>query len=717
MRKWLGLTIGGLQQKILNLVLIFMLAMIGVFSAVSFYQSKKLSKTVKEARDEQQQAIETVSQDTMHQVINGTLVKTTALQAYIADDMFADLKSDVMTMQTLAQQLFSHKDTITPHPFSLPDASKNGQPTAQVLHEKGVDYKNSKYLGVAAHMSESMIAMYKSSGKLSNCFIGLADGTHICIDEQSANKFDENGTLSDFPVRERPWYISAAEKKQLCFSGIEYDTYTKKLCVTCSAPIIVDGELYGVVGADIFLDAMDDYVKNAANSTGLLCVINNEGQVIFSSDGGSAFKVETAANASDLRKSANTELADFVTNSLKQRTDLTQITVNNKPYYAAGAPMETVGWTVVTLVDKQATEVPAQQMIDQYDEINRNAQDAFDESSAWSKTTTMVMIALLLILGSASALWVASKIVKPVETMTNDIIDGGKTGKLFEMKDIYKTNDEIEVLAQSFDDLTKKIVQYIKDITQITKEKERIGTELELARKIQADMLPNIYPAFPDRPEFDIYASMRPAKEVGGDFYDFYLIDKDHLGMVIADVSGKGVPAALFMMMSRILIKNYAMMGYSPAQVLEQTNNSICMNNKEDMFVTVWYGVLEISTGKITAANAGHEFPIIKKQGGKYELLQDKHGFVIGGMEGMKYAEYEIQLDSGEMLFLYTDGVPEATDSENKMYGTDRLLEAMNSKEHTDPLELLGSITDNVDQFVGEADRFDDMTMLAVTIK
>ena len=717
MRKWLGLTIGGLQQKILNLVLIFMLAMIGVFSAVSFYQSKKLSKTVKEARDEQQQAIETVSQDTMHQVINGTLVKTTALQAYIADDMFADLKSDVMTMQTLAQQLFSHKDTITPHPFSLPDASKNGQPTAQVLHEKGVDYKNSKYLGVAAHMSESMIAMYKSSGKLSNCFIGLADGTHICIDEQSANKYDKNGTLSDFPVRERPWYISAAEKKQLCFSGIEYDTYTRKLCVTCSAPVIVDGELYGVVGADIFLDAMDDYVKNAANSTGLLCVINNEGQVIFSSDGGSAFKVETAANASDLRKSANTELADFITKSLKERTDLTELTVNEKPYYAAGAPMETVGWTVVTLVDKQATEVPAQQMIDQYDEINRNAQDAFDESSAWSKTTTMIMIALLLILGSASALWVASKIVKPVETMTNDIIDGGKTGKLFEMKDIYKTNDEIEVLAQSFDDLTKKIVQYIKDITQITKEKERIGTELELARKIQADMLPNIYPAFPDRPEFDIYASMRPAKEVGGDFYDFYLIDKDHLGMVIADVSGKGVPAALFMMMSRILIKNYAMMGYSPAQVLEQTNNSICMNNKEDMFVTVWYGVLEISTGKITAANAGHEFPIIKKQGGKYELLQDKHGFVIGGMEGMKYTEYEIQLDSGEMLFLYTDGVPEATDGENKMYGTDRLLEAMNSKEHTDPLELLGSITDNVDQFVGEADRFDDMTMLAVTIK
>ena len=211
----------------------------------------------------------------------------------------------------------------------------------------------------------------------------------------------------------------------------------------------------------------------------------------------------------------------------------------------------------------------------------------------------------------------------------------------FCMEDAYRTHDEIEVLAESFDDLSKKTVQYIKDITEITKEKERIGTELELARKIQADMLPSICPAFPDRPEFDIYANMRPAKEVGGDFYDFYLIDDNHLGMVIADVAGKGVPAALFMMMSRILIKNYAMMGYSPAKVLEQTNNAICMNNKEDMFVTVWYGVLEISTGKITAANAGHEFPILKKPGGDYTLFEDKHGFVIGGIDGMTYEEIE----------------------------------------------------------------------------
>lgn len=717
MKKWFGITIGGLQQKILNLVLIFMLAMIGVFSAVSFYQSKKLTKTVEKAREEQQQSIEQVSQKTMKGVINGTLVKTTALQAYIADDMFTDLKSDVLTMQTIAKGLFEHKADITPRSYSLPDALNEGKPTAQVLFEKGVDYKSSKYLGIAAHMGDSMIALYKNSDKLCDCFIGLADGTLLCVDEHSSNKFDENGTLTYFPVRERPWYKNAVEKNDICFSGIEYDTYTKKLCVTCSVPVVINGEIIGVVGADIFLDAMDDYVKRSSAESGVLCVVNSEGQVIFSSDDGTVFKVETSENASDLRKSKNTELAEFVTKSLKQRTSLTELTLDDKPYYAAGAPMSTVGWTVITVVDKQVTEQPTQTMLSQFDEINTKAQENFTKSTAWSKRTTLVMIAALLILGTASALWVAGRIVKPVETMTSEIIEGSKTGKLFEMKDVYKTKDEIELLALSFDELTQRTVQYIKDITEITKEKERIGTELELARKIQADMLPNIYPAFPDRPEFDIYATMTPAKEVGGDFYDFYLIDDDHLGMVMADVSGKGVPAALFMMMSRILIKNYAMLGFSPKEVLEKVNDTICMNNNEDMFVTVWYGVLEISTGKITASNAGHEFPIFKDENGTFEVFRDQHGFVLGGMEGMTYNEYEIQLKKGGMLFLYTDGVPEATNTEEVLFGEKRLVETLNKTNTSDPKELLTAVAASIDEFVGEADQFDDLTMLGVVLK
>ena len=263
--------------------------------------------------------------------------------------------------------------------------------------------------------------------------------------------------------------------------------------------------------------------------------------------------------------------------------------------------------------------------------------------------------------------------------------------------------------------LSEQMEDYRRDLLAMTLQQERVDTELALANRIQTDMLPNIFPAFPDRPEVDIYASMTPAKEVGGDFYDFFLIDDDHLGMVMADVSGKGVPAALFMMMSKIIINNYAVQDGSPARVLEHANSIICKNNEEEMFVTVWLGVLEISTGKITAANAGHEYPIVRKADGTYELFKDKHGFVVGGMDGMRYKEYEIQLEKGGALFLYTDGVPEATNSENILFGTDRLIEALNRNKNSDPKQMLTNTKIAVDEFVGEAEQFDDLTMLALT--
>ena len=227
-------------------------------------------------------------------------------------------------------------------------------------------------------------------------------------------------------------------------------------------------------------------------------------------------------------------------------------------------------------------------------------------------------------------------------------------------------------------------------------------------------MLPNIYPAFPERPEFDVFASMDPAKEVGGDFYDFFLIDEDHLCLVIADVSGKGVPAALFMMASKIIIASHAKLGKSPAQILTDTNAAICSNNREEMFVTVWLGILELSTGRLTAANAGHEYPALRKANGEFELVKDKHGFVIGGMDGIRYREYELLMDAGSKLFLYTDGVPEATDANGELFGTDRMLDALNRDVNASPESILKQVRAGVDGFVKEAEQFDDLTMLCV---
>lgn len=252
---------------------------------------------------------------------------------------------------------------------------------------------------------------------------------------------------------------------------------------------------------------------------------------------------------------------------------------------------------------------------------------------------------------------------------------------------------------------------------QVSAKTAQLETELFLASSIQNGLLPNIFPPFPERHEFDIYASMKPAKEIGGDFYDFFMIDDDHLALVMADVSGKGVPAALFMMISKALLKTQAQNGHSPAEVLAKVNNQLCENNKAEMFVTVWLGFYEISSGKIIAANAGHEYPAIKRANGQFELFKDKHGFVVAGMENMKYHNYELQLDVGDTLFLYTDGLPEATDLTDRQFGYERMLGALNANSDCDMKGLLQTVHDHVSEFANGANQFDDLTMLAIERK
>ncbi|MBQ6440426.1 MAG: SpoIIE family protein phosphatase [Mogibacterium sp.] len=245
-------------------------------------------------------------------------------------------------------------------------------------------------------------------------------------------------------------------------------------------------------------------------------------------------------------------------------------------------------------------------------------------------------------------------------------------------------------------------------------ERERITSDLHMANQIQTSVLPHEFPPFPERKEFELFAMMEPAREVGGDFYDFFLIDDDHLCLVMADVSGKGIPASLFMMNSKVLIKSFASGDNSPAEVLAKANREICENNQMEMFVTVWLGILELSTGKIVASNAGHEYPVIGRCGGKFELIKDKHGFVVGGMDGVKYTDYELQLQPGDKLFVYTDGVPEATNTKDELFGTDRMLEALNADSYAPVEELLRNVRKAISEYTAGAEQFDDLTMLAV---
>lgn len=277
-----------------------------------------------------------------------------------------------------------------------------------------------------------------------------------------------------------------------------------------------------------------------------------------------------------------------------------------------------------------------------------------------------------------------------------------------------KARDEIYVLSEGVSNMADGVKNYMTNLRHVTAEKERIGAELNVATQIQADMLPRIFPPFPEKSEFDLFATMDPAKEVGGDFYDFFLIDEDHVGLVMADVSGKGVPAALFMVIAKTLIKNRALMGGSPSDVLSYANDQLCEGNEAELFVTVWFGILEISTGKGVAANAGHEHPAIRRKDGKFELVVYRHSPAVATMEGIPFKQHEFELHPGDSLFVYTDGVAEATNAHDELYGTDRMLEALNRNPDATAEELLKTVRESIDEFVGDAPQFDDITMLGL---
>ncbi|MBQ9153249.1 MAG: serine/threonine-protein phosphatase [Solobacterium sp.] len=277
-----------------------------------------------------------------------------------------------------------------------------------------------------------------------------------------------------------------------------------------------------------------------------------------------------------------------------------------------------------------------------------------------------------------------------------------------------EVRNEIGQLAEDVIDMTSEIDEHVSHIEKITAEREHLAAEMNMAARIQTNSLPNVFPPFPERKEFDIFASMDPAKEVGGDFYDFFMIDDDHLALLIADVSGKGVPAALFMMTSMILIHNAATDKLSPGTVLEFINNQICDRNPEEMFISIWMGVLEISTGKLIAANAGHEYPMVRYED-TFELLKDRHGFVIGGLKDMKYMEYTLQLQPGSRVFVYTDGLDEAMNGKLEKFGTARILDVLNSNPDATDEEMLSCMQKAVDVFTDGTEQFDDLTMMSFT--
>ena len=346
--------------------------------------------------------------------------------------------------------------------------------------------------------------------------------------------------------------------------------------------------------------------------------------------------------------------------------------------------------------------------------VQRPVREVKEAHLPYLRSIAFSTVLLAAIASALAAVYIRRQFVDPILRVSDEAArfarENTKTEPLGEISKL----EDLAKLASSIDTMEEDMLRYTETLTAAAAEKERIGTELALAARIQEASIPGEFPAFPERTDFDVYAVMDPAREVGGDFYNFFLIDDDHLALVIGDVSGKGLPASLFMMVTNILITDRMHLGGSPAETLRFVNDALVARNKVEMFVTVWLGILELSTGKLTAANAGHEYPAWKHDGGGFELCKDPHGFVVGGLSDIRYKEYELQFSPGDKLFVYTDGVPEATREDNAMFGTERMLAALNEAPEAAPEQILGEVRRAVDGFVKGAEQFDDLTMLCI---
>ncbi len=717
MKKIGNLVIGGIVQKIFNLVLITALLIAGAYSLIVFYQLRSLSELVNTSSVQTQESIHDLSSETMNGVVQSSVGRSTQLEAYIADDLFSDLMDQVILLKIYAENLYDGKGIHGTFRVDAPDPANEGKAAVQLLTQEGTDLNRADIqseIALLSNMNDMMLSQFTNSARMNSCFVGTPDGLFIIVDDRSAQKFSPDGQLNHIPVTERTWYKGAAETGDVYFTGIEKDMFTDEIGIVCSVPVYHNGRLVAVVGADMFLGSMKDAVEETAGQYDQVLIIDRDGHVIFSPFTEGEMQVYTSEDAPDLRKSDNAELASFITEGMNGSTDIKQIRVNDKSYYMTASEMKTVGWTIVSVIDCSLVDQPTAMLQEKTDEIQRASREEFRKNIRNARNTLAGFLLAILALSIFNAIVLGKRIVKPLETITKRIASLSEDERQFRMEDIYRTGDEIETLAQSFADISEKTVAYMNELQTVTAEKERIGAELHLATEIQESQLPRIFPPYPYRPEFELFATMIPAKEVGGDFYDFFLIDDDHLALVMADVSGKGVPAALFMMIAKILIKTRLEAGESPGEVLKNVNNHLLDGNKTGMFVTVWLGVITLSTGEGVAVNAGHEHPILRRAGGQYEIIKYKHSMAVAAMEDISFREHTFKMEPGDSLFVYTDGVPEAENNSRELFGSDRLLAALNGNADAAPVQILENVISGIDAFVGNAEQFDDITMLSM---
>ena len=617
-------------------------------------------------------------------------------KAALADSELGKFSGYIKEFADYANWLYKHPDSFVDKEVLPPDAKNAGKFSMQrYLTTENISVDSIKnelsLLGNLEQIWNPVISA--NSEMITTIYIGTESGFMISYDPNADLGVTEGSFESYFNYYESSWFVDAKTAKGVFFTDMYPDSYGRGLTISCVSPFFDEnGKFAGAVAMDILVTDLHRAIIDIDLGEGAYAFLVDKNADIIASP-----YVELDQTEFENIKDASNSAYEISENIMSGKTG---VSLTKDGVYYAYTPISGTDW-------KLCIHIPEALILEPVAQMNHDVATVI--------FVFIIVFALIIAVVFYAVRRFTERLTKPLIALGDDV----KTisdGNLDYRAKLY-SNDEISDLAIGFNNMAASLKTYINDLTAVTAEKERIGAELDIAKHIQASMLPCIFPAFPERHEIDIFATMDPAKEVGGDFYDFFMVDDRHLAIVMADVSGKGVPAALFMVIGKTLIKDHTFPDRDLGEVFTAVNNLLCEANSEGLFITAFEGVLDLVTGEFTFVNAGHEMPFICKAGGNFEPYKIRAGFVLAGMENMKYKAGTMQLDVGDKIFQYTDGVTEATNINNELYGMDRLGEILNKVKNGTPNEILPAVKKNIDEFVGEAPQFDDITMLCLEYK
>jgi sigma-B regulation protein RsbU (phosphoserine phosphatase) len=706
-----------IRRKITTLLLALVLTTLcltGAVSIWSLYSMKTISeesssKLGKTAADDSERALEEMAAEHLQDIAEE--------KSLYIDGKFEIVESYVKGIAALAADIYSNPGNYPDRHVNVPQKD-SVELAAQLLWSQRLDTDADESVNEILKLGniQDLLVQYNAQSKMvSSTYLATDTGWMIQADYIAYTKYDESGTQLYYEANQRQWFQRASNVSfgEVVYTDVMKDIHEGGDCIVCASPVYLNGELVAVAGVGSYLDTIQEAVLNTKiGENGYAFLVNEKGQVLVSgkTEGETAASAEQAV---DLRDSGNEELAQAAEYMTECEAGFMKITLDGRQVYIAYAPLERLGWSFVTVLDVAEVVAPAEEsrgiILTLMQEVGQKQEAAIRKTFV----NFMLVLAAVTIIVCVFGTMYSQKLTMPIRQLTEEVarIDGGNLDYRIHIN----TGDEVEDLGNAFNDMTEQIQEYVDNLAEATAEKEKIRTELQVASCIQADMLPKSEGAFIDYSEFNLWASMMPAKGVGGDFYDFFMLDDDNLVLIMADVSGKGVPAALFMATACTLLRSHLTGNISLENAMTEVNDCLCANNKNGMFVTTFVGILTLSTGILTYVNAGHCKPIICRKNGKCSYEEHYGGFVLAGLEEEAYTQTTMKMDNGDTLLLYTDGVTEATSREKELYGEERLLQFAVEHDGLAPKEMIEALWKSVEDWQKDAEQFDDVTMLAVT--